>query len=120
MIHVTREQAMENAGRILAEARVHMATLTAREAAEEAFVPGGPSIDELEERIRALRAEQVAANAAKQSAAEAGQVLASARAHMARHTPRQAAEEAYVPDGPSAEELEERIRALRDKARRSQ
>ena len=47
-------QAIDGAAQILADARARLATLTPRQAAEEAYVPGGPSVDELETRIRAL------------------------------------------------------------------
>lgn len=43
----------------------------------------------------------------------AGAVLAAARAEQDNRTPRQAAEAAYVPGGPSVEELERRITARR-------
>lgn len=49
--------------------------------------------------------------------AGAAQILANVRARLATIPPRQAAEEAYVPGGPSVDELEARIRALRDRAR---
>lgn len=49
------DQAVAEAARIYAEATAHQATLTAREAAIEAYVPGGRSVDELEDMIRRLR-----------------------------------------------------------------
>lgn len=51
----TREEAIEAAGRVWAAACARQAALTPREAAQEAYVPGGPSVDELEARIRARR-----------------------------------------------------------------
>jgi len=56
MATVTRAQAMRNAGAVLAAARAHMATLTPEQAAQEAYVPGGPTVEELAQRIRDLRA----------------------------------------------------------------
>jgi hypothetical protein len=53
---ITYEQAIAAAAQVLVDARAHMARLTARQAAEEAYVPGGPSVDELETKIRHLRA----------------------------------------------------------------
>lgn len=53
----TYEDAVTAAAQILTDVRARMATLTPRQAAVEAYVPGGPSIDELETRIRALRAQ---------------------------------------------------------------
>jgi hypothetical protein len=43
----------------------------------------------------------------------AGQILASARAAAERMTPREQAEAAYTPTGPSVDELERRIRRRR-------
>lgn len=53
----TRAEAIRACARILAAAHAHMATLTAEEAALEAHVPGGPSVEELAAKIRKLRAE---------------------------------------------------------------
>jgi hypothetical protein len=50
-----REQAIAEAGRILAAGCARQAALSPREAAEEAYRPGGPSVDELERRITARR-----------------------------------------------------------------
>jgi len=52
---VTQDQAVQEAGAALARARAAQAELTPRQAAEAAFLPGGPSVDELEARIRARR-----------------------------------------------------------------
>lgn len=52
----TREECIEAAGRALAVAHERLMALDPRTAAEEAHHVGGPSIDELEARIRALRA----------------------------------------------------------------
>jgi hypothetical protein len=60
---VTYDQAIAAAAQILADARARMATLTARQAAEEAYVPGGPSVEELEAKIRRLRAASASAAA---------------------------------------------------------
>lgn len=51
----TRAEAIAAAGRVLAEGIAEQASRTPRAAAEAAYVPGGPTIDELEDRIRALR-----------------------------------------------------------------
>ncbi|SES21173.1 hypothetical protein SAMN04488000_118131 [Lentzea albida] len=53
----TREEAIRAAGTVLAHIRHLIATRTPRESAEAAWVPGGPSLDELERRIRVLRGE---------------------------------------------------------------
>lgn len=44
-----------DAGRILAAARERRDSLTPREAAQAAHVPGGPTVDQLEAQIRADR-----------------------------------------------------------------
>ncbi|MFC5184410.1 hypothetical protein [Actinomadura harenae] len=49
----------------------------------------------------------------EQAVAAAAQILADARARLARQTPEQAAEAAYVPGGLSREELAARVRELR-------
>jgi hypothetical protein len=46
---------IREAGRILARARARRDSLPVEQAAAEAYVPGGPSVDELADRIRALR-----------------------------------------------------------------
>lgn len=51
----TRADVIADAGRVWARACARMAALTPREQAEEAYRPGGPSVDELEARIRAQR-----------------------------------------------------------------
>ncbi|MDF5756685.1 hypothetical protein [Spongiactinospora sp. TRM90649] len=61
----TRDQALAAAGRILAEARTRRDALSPLEAARLAHEPGGPSIEELAERIRSAR--QRAARAATRS-----------------------------------------------------
>lgn len=53
----TREEALTRAAHILAAARAHQATLTAEQAAREAWRPGSPSVEQLTEKIRRLRAE---------------------------------------------------------------
>jgi hypothetical protein len=54
----TRDDAIAAAGQILTDARALRDSLTPREAAEAAYRPGGPSIDELENRISAMRSKQ--------------------------------------------------------------
>lgn len=51
----TREEAIENAARSIAHAYLSLWEGSAREAAERAYTPGGPSVDELEARIVAYR-----------------------------------------------------------------
>lgn len=51
----TREQAIENAGRAYADGLALIAQMTPREQAEAAWTPTGPSVDELEDRIRQMR-----------------------------------------------------------------
>lgn len=51
----TREQALEDLGRVVADEMAIVAKLTPREAAERAWHPGGPSVDELTEIITASR-----------------------------------------------------------------
>lgn len=51
----TREQALRDLGRVIAESAAITSKLTPREAAERAWHPGGPSVDELTELIRADR-----------------------------------------------------------------
>lgn len=51
----TREEAINRAGRTLAEGIRRMQEGSPREAAERAYTPGGPSIDELEARIIQFR-----------------------------------------------------------------
>ena len=47
----TYEEAIARAAKPLAEAFFRIQEGTAREAAERAYTPGGPGLDELEERI---------------------------------------------------------------------
>ena len=58
---VTRADAIRDAARILAETDAQVARMTPDEVARLAYVPGGPSVDELAARIRARRAEARAA-----------------------------------------------------------
>lgn len=51
----TQDQAVQAAGTVLARARVAQADRTPRQAAEAAYVTGGPSVEEIEDRIRARR-----------------------------------------------------------------
>lgn len=48
----TKEQALRDLGRVVAEAAAIVRTLAAREAAERAWRPGGPSVDDLTVSIR--------------------------------------------------------------------
>lgn len=48
----TKEQALQDASNVLAEVAAIVSKLTPREAAERAWHPGGPSIDELTDLIR--------------------------------------------------------------------
>lgn len=52
---MTYDEAVANAGRALAAARARRDALPSREAAAEAFEPGGPTVDELEHSIAAAR-----------------------------------------------------------------
>ena len=49
--------AIASAGRALAAGRARRDALPAREAAQEAYVPGGPTVDDLEQLIRRQRGE---------------------------------------------------------------
>lgn len=49
-------QAISGAAQVLADARADMAAKPARQVAQEAWLPGGPSVDELEAKVRDLRA----------------------------------------------------------------
>lgn len=51
------EQAICNAARVLAAARMRIARLTPEEVAQQAYIPGGPSVEELAAKVRRLRAE---------------------------------------------------------------
>jgi hypothetical protein len=53
-----RDELLTAAARIWVDGCARMALLTPREAAREAYEPGGPSADELERRIRARRERQ--------------------------------------------------------------
>lgn len=48
-------QSLDEAAQLFVDARARRDSLPPREAAEEAFVPGGPSVDEIEAQIRRLR-----------------------------------------------------------------
>lgn len=50
-----RDEAVRSAGEVVAHAYRRLEELTPREAAEAAFTPTGPPVDELEARIRARR-----------------------------------------------------------------
>jgi hypothetical protein len=53
----TYMQAIASAAQVLADARAHRDSLTPEAAAAEAYVPGGPSVDEIAALIRRHRAE---------------------------------------------------------------
>lgn len=55
----TRAEAIAAAGRVWAAACARQAALSPREAAKEAYVPGGPSVAEIEALIREQRGEVV-------------------------------------------------------------
>lgn len=52
----TREQCLTAAGRVLAAGILKMVSLDPRDAAEAAYIKGGPSVAELEQRIRDFHA----------------------------------------------------------------
>lgn len=52
----TWQECLEEAGRRYAAACARQSALSPRQAAEEAHRPGGPTVDELEARIREQRA----------------------------------------------------------------
>lgn len=54
---MTREECIAAAAREWAHIKFLLASRTPRESAEAAWVPGGPSLDELERRIRVIRGE---------------------------------------------------------------
>lgn len=56
----TRDEAIAAAGQALADATDRLATGDPRESALAAYVPGGPTVDELENRIRAWQGQQAA------------------------------------------------------------
>ena len=62
---VTKEEAFTAAARIWAEGRARRDSLTPEQAAREAYVPGGPSVEEIAELIRQQRARARAKQAAK-------------------------------------------------------
>lgn len=53
----TYAEAIAAAAQVLVDARARIAALTPRQAATAAYVPGGPSVDELEAKVLRLRAE---------------------------------------------------------------
>lgn len=56
---MTREAAIEAAGQAIADGLALRDSLPPRAAAEAAWTPSGPSVDELERRIRADRGDTV-------------------------------------------------------------
>lgn len=57
----TREEALDAAARILADGLALRDSMSPADAARAAWTPGGPSVAELEQRIRADRAQPGAA-----------------------------------------------------------
>lgn len=57
MSTITKEFVREQISIILGEALIEVLNSDPREAAEAAFLRGGPSVDELEARIREMQAE---------------------------------------------------------------
>lgn len=55
------DTAIREAGQIIAEAAALRDSLSVEEAARQAYTPTGPSIEQLEERIRAQRARRIGA-----------------------------------------------------------
>lgn len=51
----TERECLEDAAHFLAESRAICAGMSPREQAEAAYQPGGPSVDEIEDRIRIKR-----------------------------------------------------------------
>lgn len=51
----TREQAIDQAAQVIAQARASQAERTVEEAARAAYTPSGPPLHELEDRIRRRR-----------------------------------------------------------------
>jgi hypothetical protein len=61
----TRDEAIQRAAQALADCRARIARMTPEEQAAAAYLPGGPSVEELTARLRAERgATTRAANAA--------------------------------------------------------
>jgi hypothetical protein len=54
---IPRAEAMRRAGRVLAQARARIAAQTPEQAADAAYIPGGPSREQLAARVRELRAQ---------------------------------------------------------------
>jgi hypothetical protein len=52
---MTREEAIRRAGKVWAAACARQDAQSPREAAEEAFRPGGLTVDQIEDKIRARR-----------------------------------------------------------------
>lgn len=59
-----QDERYATAGRLIARARARRDSLPARDAAIEAYTPGGPSVDEIEAQIIAHRASSRANHAA--------------------------------------------------------
>jgi hypothetical protein len=55
---MTRDDVIATAARVWADTCARQAALTPRQAALEAHQPGGPSVDDLEQRIRRRRLDQ--------------------------------------------------------------
>ena len=59
----TYEQAIKAAAQVIADTDAYMATLSPEQIADEAWLPGGPTREEIAAKVRQLRA-QSARNAA--------------------------------------------------------
>lgn len=57
-VRPSKEQVREQISIILGEAMLKVLNSDPREAAEAAYISGGPSVDELEARIREMQAER--------------------------------------------------------------
>ncbi|WP_067470086.1 hypothetical protein [Actinomadura macra] len=68
MATVTRQEAMRAAAQVLVNARARIALMTPEEAARAAYIPGGPSLEELAAKVRHLR-EQARSAARKETPA---------------------------------------------------
>lgn len=109
MIHRTKAESVKAAAEVIATGSRIADESTPRQVAEAAWHVGcGSTVDELEDRERARRGLP-----SREAIRRAGEVLATAIAATERMTPREQAEAAYTPTGPSVDVLEDRIRARR-------
>lgn len=65
---MSRDEAIKAAGAEIADGIALRDSLPPRQAAELAWTPSGPSVDELERRIRAMRAEGFADETTRRAA----------------------------------------------------